>query len=91
MNDLGKVTLRKEGFKNDALKIEHLQNFMLNWETVLSGLNETPSELTLQAMFAERIRDYPDLAVDIGTFDRSEPGTKERDPMNFFVKQLIDF
>jgi hypothetical protein len=73
LSDLMKVVLRK-----DQSKIEHLSRFMMNWDSVLAGMSNPPSEDNLQVMLFDQVKHVPCLATDVAIYDRASPGSEDR-------------
>jgi hypothetical protein len=73
ITDLMKVTMKK-----DFTKVEHLARFLLNWETVLAGINDPPPDNQLQVMFYDQVRHVPSISNDIAMYDRADPDSAER-------------
>jgi predicted nucleic acid-binding Zn-ribbon protein len=73
LSDLMKVVLRK-----DQSKTEHLFRFMMNWDSVLAGMSNPPSEDNLQVMLFDQVKHVPCLATDVAIYDRASPGSEDR-------------
>ena len=57
---------------------EKLETFMHNWETVLSGIQNTPDEAFLEPLFHRQIKRCKDLAHDINIYERAIQGQPEK-------------
>ena len=73
LSDLMKVVIKK-----DQSKIEHLSRFMMNWDSVIAGMSNPPSDENLQVMLYDQVKHVPSLATDIAIYDRASPGSEDR-------------
>ena len=78
MSEMDNSVYETEHFFSIKMKGDRLQEVVITWDQVLSGLDKTPEEQTLRALMLRNLRHCKAMGKDLSHYDRLPPGNENR-------------